>query len=101
MNGYIVDIKILLDQGADVNEKDKDHGMTPLHYVTFEGYDELALILIENGADVNAKDIYGYTPLDRAGSQSQKKTQKISALLRAHGGKTGAEWKAEQEKKKK
>jgi ankyrin repeat protein len=47
---------------------------------------------IAAGADVNAKDVNGYTPLDWAIFNKDTKTVD---LLRKHGGKTGAELKAE------
>jgi ankyrin repeat protein len=46
------------------------------------------------GADVNAKDDGGNTPLDLANPFRLKSTE-TAALLRKHGGKTGAELKAE------
>ena len=51
---------------------------------------EIAELLIASGADVNAKDDYGTTPLGLA-----KPYPEIADLLRKHGGKTGAELKAE------
>ena len=47
---------------------------------------------IANGADVNAKDEDGETPLDWV---IEKNHTEIADLLRKHGGKTGAELKAE------
>ena len=43
-----------------------------------------------NAKDVNAKDVNGYTPLDWAIFNKDTET---AALLRKHGGKTGAELK--------
>ena len=48
--------------------------------------------LIAKGADVNAKDVKGGTPLDSTILYDQAR---IAELLRKHGGKTGAELKAE------
>ena len=59
MGGYTEIIKLLIDEGADVNAKDDD-GHTPLHLTS---YKEQALLLITKGADVNAKDKNGFTPL--------------------------------------
>ena len=58
----------------------------------FTGRMEVIELLIENGADVNAKDEDGGTPLLYATLSGHKE---IADLLRKHGGKTGAELKAE------
>ena len=57
--------KFLIDQGADVNARDR-FGYTPLHLYCSKfhlGVQELVKALLENGADVNARDNYGNTPL--------------------------------------
>ena len=85
--GNIEAVKQHLAEGADVNAKG-EKGETPLHGAAFTGRMEVVELLIENGADVNAKDEDGGTPLDYAGGV-------VADLLRKHGGKTGAELKAE------
>ena len=52
------------------------------------GHNETVELLIAKGADVNAKNNYGNTPLDLASGETVN-------FLRKHGGKTGAELKAE------
>ena len=77
-----------------MNSKDKDGG-TPLLHATLSGRREIVELLIAKGADVNAKVapsdrlFKGKTPLD-LDSKAE-----IADLLRKHGGKTGAELKAE------
>jgi ankyrin repeat protein len=54
--------KLLIDQGADVNEKGRDN-FTPLHWAAYYGKAEMARILLNKGAQVNAmSETYG-TPL--------------------------------------
>ena len=48
-------IKEALAAGADINAR-KNHGVTSLMWVAFEGYSDVVRFLIEKGADVNAKD---------------------------------------------
>jgi tankyrase len=63
--GYTVIAKILLNAGADVNEKDK-LGLTPLLVTcgkATKGYRDVAEILIHKGAQINVRDSLGFTPL--------------------------------------
>ena len=86
--GNIEAVKQAIANGVDVEVKDAFR-RTPLHGAANK---EVAELLIEKGADVNAKDEDGWTPLDYA--ESGKFTE-TADLLRKHGGKTGAELKAE------
>jgi ankyrin repeat protein len=63
-----------------------------LHLAARYDFKEISELLIDKGADVNAKDDGGDTPLDVAMLGNDKET---ADLLRKHGGKTGAELKAE------
>jgi ankyrin repeat protein len=45
--------QLLLDRGADVNTRRKDHH-TPLHYASFIGNIEIAGLLLDHGADLEA-----------------------------------------------
>lgn len=55
-------MKILLDAGADINEKE-EHGFTALMIACALRRKELVTFLIENGADVNAKAMNGNSVL--------------------------------------
>ncbi len=91
IGGYKEIIKMLVNKGADVNEKN-NAGFTPLHEGSYTGQKEIVELLITCGADVNTMKIDGMTPLDMASFGNHNE---IAALLRNHGGKTGAELKAE------
>ncbi|MDA7653291.1 ankyrin repeat domain-containing protein [bacterium] len=84
-------VELLIAAGADVNAKDGS-GSIPLHHAAQTGLYEVSKLLITKGADVNMKNNPGQTPLDRAIYNKQTAT---TNLLRKHGGKTGAELKAE------
>lgn len=59
--GDIAKVKTLLDQGVDVNTKNR-YGATALSYASDKGHIELARLLIERGADVNAADTFYSAP---------------------------------------
>jgi len=85
--GNIEAVKQHLAAGTDVNAK-SSFG-TPLHSAASKGNKEIVELLIAAGADVNARDKDGKTPFDVASNDE------TADLLRKHGGKTGAELKAE------
>ena len=93
--GNIEAVKQHIADGADVNAENQ-HGWTPLLFASANGHKEIVELLIGAGADVNAKVVsgaaQGKTPLDAANETNHPK---ITDLLRKHGGKTGAELKAE------
>jgi ankyrin repeat protein len=89
-------VELLIAKGADVNAKFEDDGSTPLHLAAWKGHFETAELLIAKGADVNAKNQSGKTPLDLVSNSDRlAKPTPIADILRKHGGKTGAELKAE------
>jgi ankyrin repeat protein len=93
-DGNIETVKQHIAAGTDVNAK-SEWGMSPLHYAVVNGRKEIAELLIAAGADVNLISDFrfgGETPLDKA---IKYKQTDIADLIRKHGGKTGAELKAE------
>ena len=58
-------IKMLIENGANVNSKDKN-GLTPLHIAVKDNEIDLAKILLHHGADIEAKSKYAHTPLTLA-----------------------------------
>jgi ankyrin repeat protein len=55
-------VKKLIDNGADVNEKDTRY-WTPLHWAADAGSMQIAKLLIAKGAKIIVNDIYGLHPL--------------------------------------
>ena len=84
---------LLIAKGVNVNSKDVN-GNSSIHRAVDNGYKEIVELLIAKGADVNAKGYDGNTPLDLAIEDDVAEIE-IADLLRKHGGKTGAELKAE------
>ena len=62
-------VKLLVDNGADVNHQDDD-GRTPLHWAARKGHLAIVALLLEEGADVNVRSLAkGETPLHKAAAQ--------------------------------
>ena len=77
-NAYPAVVRVLLDKGAHVEEKDP-RGRTCLHYVACQ-YEislkmlsdlrtSIAVALLSSGAKVNATDLEGRTPLHAAAAR--------------------------------
>ena len=86
--GRFMMTKLLLANGADTEIKIGGPKNTVLHRAALRGRIKIVELLISYKANVNSLDYLGETPLDKARG-------KIADLLRKHGGKTGAELKAE------
>jgi len=58
-------VRILLDSGVDINERDRD-GSTALHLAVQMRQDAVIRLLLEEGASTNVKDCSGKTPMHLA-----------------------------------
>lgn len=63
-NGDPETLKLLIDAGADINQKDKRGFWPPIRYATYYyGYEHMLPMLIKAGADLNATAGFGSTAL--------------------------------------
>lgn len=74
-------VEYLLQNGADVNTKDKG-GLIPLHNAASYGHVDVAGLLIKYNSCMNATDRWSFTPLHEA---AQKGRTQLCALLILHG----------------
>lgn len=69
-------MRILLDTGRDVDERDSA-GRTPLHMAASGGGVEAVRVLLDAGADIEAKDNFGLTPLRLAERDAQAEVARV------------------------
>ncbi len=67
MNGQEETVKLLIENGADVNARNRDKS-TSLHGAVLLGQRDTARLLVQQGIDVNARDEKGYTAKDVLGA---------------------------------
>ena len=84
--GDVATVSRLIDQGADVNEKD-EVGITPLVGAAHYGSKVIVALLIAKGADVNLTDNYSETPLHMAAKEGY---EDIAELLISKGAEINA-----------
>jgi ankyrin repeat protein len=61
--GYTDTVKVLLDAGADINQRNAGDQTSPLLIAIINGHFDLAMMLLERGADPNAAAFNGVAPL--------------------------------------
>jgi ankyrin repeat protein len=62
----IESLKLLLAAGADINVKENQRGLTPLHEAARWGWNDVVRFLVDHGANLEARDNRGMTPIDSA-----------------------------------
>lgn len=62
-------VRFLCQEKADVNAKEDEHGMFPLHVASWQGNEDIVGILLTNGAKVNVEEKFGKSPLHVASSR--------------------------------
>ena len=78
-NGRLDAVRLLLEQGADVNHQDST-GWTPLHEASAQGHHDVVQALLEHGAVVDAQTTSRWTPLHIASLKGE-----LVGLLLGHG----------------
>lgn len=76
MNDYEAMAKLLLDKGADIEEKNEG-GYTPVWMAAADGNEAMVKALLEAGANVEAKDSDGNSPLVIAVSNGHKDVARL------------------------
>ena len=69
-------VKLLLDQGVDMNVKDND-GWSALHYAAIYAHTKTVKFLLDQGVDINATDNYGRHALHFAAIYAHTETVKF------------------------
>jgi len=80
--GDVATIKLLLDNGANVNAKN-DRESTPLHWAV--GSEEKVRLLLDRGADINARQADGRSTLYQAASMAARNSASVVRLLLEKG----------------
>ncbi|KAH7173109.1 hypothetical protein DER46DRAFT_596919 [Fusarium sp. MPI-SDFR-AT-0072] len=75
--GHRVIVKLLLEEGADIEAKDSQFGRTPLSWATGNGHEAIVKLLLEKDANVESKDKYGWAPLSLAAENGHEAIVKL------------------------
>jgi ankyrin repeat protein len=75
-------VRLLIENGADVNTKDFGQKWSALHFAARDGRREIVQILLGSGAEVDSQNIFGNTPLMEALHRFRGDPAIIETLLR-------------------
>jgi uncharacterized protein len=78
--GDLASVKKAKSQGAFINFKENQTGLSPLEAAAGTGYPEVVKYLLSQGANVNIRDNYGMTPLMFAASMGFRPAVVVALL---------------------
>ena len=58
-NGREAVVKLLLEKGTELENKNKEYGQTPLSWAAENGHEAVVKLLLEKGAELETKDVDG------------------------------------------
>jgi ankyrin repeat protein len=70
-------VRLLLENGADIEARDSDYGRTPLSWAAERGSAAVVKLLLKKGADIEATDNYCRTPLSWAAERGEEAVVKL------------------------
>jgi ankyrin repeat protein len=75
-------VKLLLEQGAELESKDTEYGQTPLSWAAENGHESVVELLLKNGVEVEMENRSGWTALQQA---ALNRHEGVEQLLVIHG----------------
>ena len=75
--GHVEIVRLLIENGIDVNHIDPHTGQNALHFASTNGSLEIVKLLIEKGIDINQKDFLEEKALDCAIKNNHRQTVKF------------------------
>lgn len=89
-DGNASQIRVLLSQGASVNEKTPvKYPTSPIHWASYSGNIDAVALLLDAGSNVNDHDYCDQTPLIWAANGDSRNKDKMALFLISQGADTG------------